>query len=329
MDTMTKTTTATSTKVILAIVVFAGMGLLGIASGALPTIKTAQPDLVVLISESADPFPSGGSVSYDVTVANIGKAAVSLAEVSLLLPTFGGPSGYSDRSGGTFPCVSTVSSKYLCKGSLAAGAKVVIGNWGLNADATGSVCGSTVTGTIAVVADPRKTVTESNETNNVKTEMTTESAATACPDITASLSESADPIATDCLDSADGTSSSCSSATVTYRLTATNGGTADASSEFQITPSELGNYSWSVMAPFDCVEGSSANEISCVGPVPAGSSVSVIEFSVMVADELVACGTSVNGTVTVNSDPGNLVSESNEDNNQANETTTYQAAACP
>jgi uncharacterized repeat protein (TIGR01451 family) len=257
------------------------------------SFASGDPDLIVSKTDSPDPVPLGGTVTYTINVGNIGTLEESDIEVEDVLPA--SFTNIATTVSGGFTATVTGNVVRFTGGSLAAGAST---NLTISATAISTV--PLVTNTVEV--DPDDISFESNETNNTDSETTT----VAAPDLTITKTGSPDPVVL--------------GGTLTYNLKVSNIGNGDATGVVvqDNLPGTLTNIVATGASGFTVNQAGSVVTFSG-GTLAAGASV-----------DLVIKGTA---TSTINSllntavvDPSDAIAEFNETNNSASVTTTVVAA---
>jgi uncharacterized repeat protein (TIGR01451 family)/fimbrial isopeptide formation D2 family protein len=222
---------------------------------AASTTVSREVDLVVSISESADPIVSGsgsGNLVYTVTLLNSGPSDASDAAVDIALTL---PSGVSVE--GVVPSSGSFTDPTWTVPALGAGASVTL-------DVTLTADGTTAPGTDVI--DITATVTDANETL-VNTGDDTDTEAT-------SVVSPADVSATKTVSGLFRVGSE-----VTYSITLTNDGTGaqldNAGDEFiDVLPSEL-TLTDAIASSGTILATIGTNTVTWNGTIPAGGSVTI------------------------------------------------------
>jgi uncharacterized repeat protein (TIGR01451 family) len=147
-------------------------------------------DLVLLsVQDQPDPVPHGDTVTFTTLVANAGSANLTGVKIRHAFSSTTGLTLVSATASQGFACSGTATID--CNGDLTAGASTTVTIvWLTSSSAPPSL-------TTIVTVDPLGTITESDETNNSDTEVTTISGAicSSCIDlVTTNIIESADPV---------------------------------------------------------------------------------------------------------------------------------------
>ena len=146
-----------------------------------PTATPFRPDLTVTKSDSPDPVPSGGTLTYTIEVSNIGLVGVDFVRMVDTPPATFTISGFSTDRGACGLDGATPGGTLDCD----------LGSFGTG---PGAVATITITGFLTAAADavvvntatvdPADIIAESTETNNSVTISTTVLATTATPTAT-------------------------------------------------------------------------------------------------------------------------------------------------
>ncbi len=247
------------------------------------SFTSGDPDLIVSKTDSPDPVKLGDTVTYTITVSNIGTLEETDVEVRDTLPASFTNIIPTVVSGG-FTSSVTGNVVNFTGGSLAAGASATLT---IAAKAISSV--PTVTNT--VVVDPDDISFESNENNNTFSETTTVSA----PDLAIAKTDSPDPVA--------------AGSTLTYNLKVSNIGTADATGVVvqDTLPVSLTNITATGGSGFTVNQAGNVVTFSG-GTIAAGGSADFVITGIPSS----AVNSLVNNAVV---DPNNAIVEFNETNN--------------
>jgi len=256
------------------------------------SFTSGDPDLIVSKTDSPDPVKLGDTVTYTITVSNIGTLEETDVEVRDTLPASFTNIIPTVVSGG-FTSSVTGNVVNFTGGSLAAGASATLT---IAAKAISSV--PTVTNT--VVVDPDDISFESNESNNTFTESTT----VAAPDLAITKTDSPDPVLI--------------GNTLTYSIRVSNIG-SDAATGVVVQdtlPSNLTNVTATTAAGFTAQQTGNIFTFSG-GTLAAGA---IADFTIQ--------GTVSNGVQNISNtavvDPANTIVEFDETNNSSQVNTSVQ-----
>jgi|GEM_PF-4858836 len=253
------------------------------------------PDVTVAKEDDPDPVASEGTLTYTLTVTNQGDAEASGVVVEDLLPSEVSTVNSVTPSQGS--CSDTTPPDIRCElGAIGVGASATIT---IEVQAPTVSMDTTITNNAEV--DPDNAIEESDETNNTAQESTLVSS---LPDLTVTKTDDPDPVA--------------SEGTLTYTLTVTNQGGAEASGVVveDLLPSEVSTVNSVTPSQGSCSD-TTPPDIRCeLGAIGVGASATV-------TIEVQAPTVSVDTTITNNAevDPDNAIEESDETNNTAQEST--------
>ncbi len=306
-QTQTKTESNVGTKIAGAVLIIAGLGMLGLAAGAMPSIGQAEkvPELSGLIkNDGASVTYAGDALPYVILVKNSGtapakdvKIANRIASGTLTYKTAVGTNG--------FTC-SLVSANVTCTGGIIPPGKTA----SIKVETTLAVntlpCNSTgtISGTLSI--DPDNTILESDELNN--TASTTNSMLGACSEQNADLT----------ITKAGSPSSVKDNEILSYSITVKNDGTVTATSV--VVQDKLSSDLWTLKTAtasngFTCT--SSGNTVTCSGGTIAGGDTATITLVGGIGLSGLACGETSTLTDTAKVDPENQIAETSESNNSA------------
>ena len=272
--------------------------------------EPVYPDLSLWIDDAPDPVPSGGTVTYTLTVGNEGELRANGIVVRQNLPA---GTVFQSASGSGFSCAQAGGVVTCSGGALMPGRTATI-----TTKVTAPVLAAGGTLTTTGLADPNGTIREWDEGNNAASATTTVLAPPPPPLkpdlVVPSMSDAPDPVAR--------------GAQVTYTFRVRNDGQAAATGVFAYLSSQ---------ATFQYVSSSSPDGWTCMnsagdvpfgvhcwgGSYPGGATLQPGQAAT-VSVTARAPGASGAFPVTATADWANTVVESNEGNNSLTVTTAVQ-----